>query len=81
MTWNKKTVENPVNSKVPQLGIVGFKRPLVVRVLDLESNRTNSPIIWFQGRIYNVLSSALVLLLLLGYTIGTVVLDYWPSLL
>ena len=64
MTLNKKTVENPLDLTVPCLRVIGFERPLLVRLLDSKSNRTKSPITRFQGRIYNVLSSALVLLLL-----------------
>ena len=80
MTWNKKMVENPLDSTVPWLRVIGFERPLLVRLLDMESNRTKSPTTWFQGRIYNVLSSALVLLLLWRASLGKVVLEYRPSL-
>ena len=80
MTWNQKMIENPLDSTVPWLGVIGFERPLLVRLLDLESNRTKSPT-WFQGRSYNVLRSTLVLLLLWWASLGMVVLEYRLSLL
>ena len=68
MTWNNI-----------RLRIIGFNSTIGEELLE-------SPIIltvhkqWFQGRIYNVLSSALVLLLLWRASLGKVVLEYRPSL-